>query len=172
MKAYDIGVANFREVMSIIEERELEFGIGSKNGFKEIVQRHESRFEVPYKMDAILENTDILKLVSPYACRILGEDAHIVNCSLVVSRPGSSNQAWHVDGPHLSTEKYLPCHILNIFVPLIDMTMDLGPTEIRPNSQFLTRNLSKMYMAAFMKKELKKVEAPLLKKGSILMVCL
>jgi ectoine hydroxylase-related dioxygenase (phytanoyl-CoA dioxygenase family) len=156
--------------MSIIEEQKLEFGIGSKNGFKEIVQRHESRFEVPYKMDSILEKTDIFKLVSPYAYRILGENAHVVNCSLVISRPGSSNQAWHVDGPHLSTEKYLPCHILNIFVPLIDMSAELGPTEFRPNSQYLTRNLSKMYMAAFMKKQLEKVEAPILKKGSIVMV--
>lgn len=156
--------------MDIIRDRELDFGIGAKNGFSEIVQRHERRFEVPYKMKSILETTEIFQLVSPYAYSILGEDAHVVNCSLVISLPGSNHQAWHVDGPHLSTEKYLPCHCLNIFIPLIDMTMELGPTEFRPCSQFLTRNLSKMYMAAFMKKQLEKVEAPIVKKGSILLV--
>ena len=53
----------------------------------------------------------------------------------------------------------------------MDMTPELGPTEFRPCSQQLTRNLSKMYLAAFMKKKLEKVEAPILKKGSILLVC-
>lgn len=74
----------------MIEAKKLEFGIGSKNGFSEIVQRHLSRFEVPYKMKDIVEDTCIFNAVAPYAYHILGPDAHIVNCSLVVSRPGSS----------------------------------------------------------------------------------
>ena len=79
-------------------------------------------------------------------------------------------QAWHVDGPHLSADKYLPCHCLNIFIPLVDMTTELGPTELRPASQFLTRDLNKLYLTAFFKKRLLSPEAPLLSKGSILMV--
>lgn len=89
LKAFDIGMSNFREVMSIIAERQLDFGIGAKNGFREIVQRHESRYEVPYMMDRIRDATSIFSYVCPYAYRILGPDAHVVNCSLVISEPGS-----------------------------------------------------------------------------------
>ena len=156
--------------MGQISERQLDFGIGAKCGYKEIVQRHENRFEVPYNMQKVLDCTNIFQLVTPYAFAILGPDAHIVNCSLVISESGSTNQSWHVDGPHLSTEKYLPCHCLNVFIPLVDMTMELGPTEFRPCSQHLTRNLSKMYLAAFLKKRLEKTEAPVLNKGSMLLV--
>ena len=63
---------------------------------------------------------------------ILGEDATVINQSVVVNMPGGSAQAWHVDGAHVSTTKHLPCHVLNVFVPLIDMTLELGPTEFRP----------------------------------------
>ena len=82
-------MSNFCEVLSIIKDRELPFGIGAKNGFSDIVQRHESRYEVPYKMKNILAQTSIFELVSPYAYKILGPDAHVINCSLVVSQPGS-----------------------------------------------------------------------------------
>ena len=50
-------------------------------------------------------------------------------------------QAWHSDGPHLSATADLPCHCLNVFVPLVDVTACNGPTEIRPGSVSMTRNL-------------------------------
>ncbi len=50
------------------------------------------------------------------------------------------------------------------------MTTELGPTELRPESQFLTRDLGKLYLAAFIKKKIQPAEAPVLKKGSFLMV--
>lgn len=89
IQAFNIGVCNYREVLSLIEDGNMDFGIGAKNGFREIVQRHDSRYEVPYKMSEIVAKTNILDLVSPFAYRILGADAHVVNCSLVVSKPGS-----------------------------------------------------------------------------------
>jgi hypothetical protein len=67
-------------------------------------------------------------------------------------------------------DNYLPCHCLNVFIPLVDMTTDLGPTELRPASHFLTRDLNKLYLAAFFKKKLLPPEAPLLNRGSVLMV--
>ena len=46
--------------------------------------------------------------------------------------PGAGDQAWHSDGAHVSLSKHLPCHVLNVFIPLVDLTLELGPTEFRP----------------------------------------
>ena len=43
----------FDDCLSIIEQKKLPFGIGIKHGFKEIVQRHEKRYEMPHRMDEI-----------------------------------------------------------------------------------------------------------------------
>ena len=68
------GMRNFEEVQEIIASRELELGIGVKNCFKEIVQRHKDRYEMPYKMDEqefkiVLENEELMSLIKG----ILGE---------------------------------------------------------------------------------------------------
>ena len=79
----------FQEVQEFIALYDLDFGIGAKNCFQEIVQRHTNRFEVPYMMSECLERTDILKYIEPLAKNILGLDAHIVNCSLLMSLAGA-----------------------------------------------------------------------------------
>ena len=42
-------------------------------------------------------------------------------------------QPFHSDGPHLH-KNYLPCHALNVFVPLSDLRLANGPTEFIPES--------------------------------------
>jgi len=145
-------MANFNEVMSIIETKNLSIGVGIKEGFKEITQRHLHRFEMPYKTDDPAfddvfnnNNNNILTIVK----QILGDDAIVVNRSVVISLKGASDQGWHCDGPHLSTTEYLPCHCLNVFIPLVDTNHMTGPTEFRPSSQRLTRDFSKMYLAGY-----------------------
>ena len=143
-------MANFNEVMSIIETKNLSIGVGIKEGFKEITQRHLHRFEMPYKtddpaFDDVFNNNNILTIVK----QILGDDAIVVNRSVVISLSGASDQGWHCDGPHLSTTEYLPCHCLNVFIPLVDTNHMTGPTEFRPSSQCLTRDFSKMYLAGY-----------------------
>jgi ectoine hydroxylase-related dioxygenase (phytanoyl-CoA dioxygenase family) len=68
--------------------------------------------------------------------------------------------------------EYLPCHVLNVFIPLIDITDAEGPTEFRPESQRLTLDLQKLYLRAFMTKTLRPTVKPHLKKGSALLVSL
>lgn len=163
-------MSNFKEVHDVINEKGHTMGIGVKHCFKEIVQRHLNRYEMTYKMDAeefaiVPKNEEIMGVVKS----ILGDDCVIINKSLVVSNPGAETQAWHSDGPHLDIMKDLPCHCLNVFVPLVDVDETNGPTEMRPGSVSLTRNLKKSYMKAFLTKKLRAVEAPSLQKGSILM---
>jgi len=166
-------VQSFAEVSSIIKERNFQFGVGVKQGFKEIVQRHPNRYEMPYRMSEdvynfVLGNPLIRETVS----KILQCDDYIVaNRSLVISMPGCDDQAWHSDGPHMSATQDLPCHCLNVFIPLVDVNSENGPTEIRPGSHFYTRDLAKSMFLAKIKKTLRPIEGPHLTKGSVLMVC-
>lgn len=161
----DKAMANFNEVLSMVS-----LGIGIKHGYKEIVQRHERRYEMPYKMIEIgaLEYSK-LPLIKELVTNILGPDHHVVNVSLVVSDAGAGDQSWHSDGPHVSIGEYLPCHCMNIFIPLVDVDLENGPTSFRPGSQYLTIDLQKKFLAAFLKKTLKPIATPVLKMGSILL---
>ena len=67
---------------------------------------------------------------------------------------------WHVDGDHLSRERHLPCHAMNVFVALDDITSVMGPTELRPASHFLTRDLKRQLMLAKIKKRLHSTVSP------------
>jgi hypothetical protein len=163
---------NFSECTQIIENRKLPFGIGTKLGFKEIVQRHKSRFEMPYKMDSpifdfVLEHPSIKKILE-----LLFElnDYRIINRSCVISLPEASCQSWHSDGPHISVLEYLPCHCLNLFIPLVDVDRTNGPTEFRPGSHKYTNNLAKSMLLAKARGTLRPVVVPELSVGSILMV--
>lgn len=168
----DTVMAKFKELTSMIDNNKLEFGVGIKFGYQEIVQRHPLRYEMPYKMtdalfDFVLEDATIRGVV----CAILECDDYIVaNRSLVISLPGCENQAWHTDGPHMSATKDLPCHCLNVFVPLVDVDLSNGPTEFRPASQYYTRDLAKSMLMAKIKKTLRPIETPCVSKGSVLLV--
>jgi ectoine hydroxylase-related dioxygenase (phytanoyl-CoA dioxygenase family) len=61
------------------------------------------------------------------------------NISVVIAEPGAAEQKWHADGGHLSIWKHLPCHCLNIFLPLVDITEELGPTELRSGESSVQR---------------------------------
>ena len=69
---------------------------------------------------------------------VLGDDCKLAYFGLISSFPQSWNQPFHGDGPHLFGKDYqLPPHALNVFVPLQDVTMDLGPTEFFSRSNNL-----------------------------------
>jgi ectoine hydroxylase-related dioxygenase (phytanoyl-CoA dioxygenase family) len=47
-------------------------------------------------------------------------------------------QAWHVDGGHLFGRKLeCPAHCLDVFIPLVDVPSELGPTEFIPGTHTL-----------------------------------
>jgi len=145
-------------------------GIGIKHCYKEIVQRHAHRFEMPYKMGAdefavVMRCPRVMRTVR----QILGEDCVVINRSLVVSGAGAADQAWHSDGPHLSATKDLPCHCLNVFVPLVDVTALNGPTEIRPGSVSMARNLKVEMLKAMVRRTLRPIAGPSVRRGSVLM---
>ena len=103
-------VDNFNEIQEIIQSTNQSFGVGLKEGYDEIVQRQEGRYEVPYKMKDIFrgisESPELLEIIHT----ILGPEVIIANESLIISMPGTTDQAWHADGPHMSVSEHLPAH--------------------------------------------------------------
>lgn len=162
-------IDNFNEVQDIIKSNNLPFGVGLKEGYDEIVERQAGRFEVPFKMTDIFkeisESSELLEIIHA----ILGPEVVVANESLIISMPGTTDQAWHADGPHMSVTEHLPAHCLNVFIPMIDITPLEGPTEFRPASHYMTRDLKNLFLLAALKKELLPNQKPLLKKGSALL---
>ena len=148
-------------------------GLGARNGFTEIVRRSSGRYEYryntsspPFNDSKILLNPTLITTLSlifkdtPY--RLMGR-------SIVLSTPNSKDQAWHVDGSHLSPTQHLPPHCLNVFIPLLDLQASHGPTSIRPRTQFYTRDLARQMLGAMCRKELLPAATPLVAAGSALL---
>ncbi|KAL3777731.1 hypothetical protein HJC23_005364 [Cyclotella cryptica] len=92
----------------------------------------------------------------------------LLHYSLLLSTPGSQTQSWHADGGHIHLQSHAPCHCLNVFVPLVPLCPSLGPTELRPKSQYYTRDLTRMVLGAMARKEWMSPVVPLLRGGEAL----
>jgi hypothetical protein len=135
----------------------------------------------------IPDTSRILKILEPLLPRLLGRkddsspaaaaaaaaesstSVKLCHLSLLVATPGSVDQGWHADGGHLSVLEHLPCHCFNIFIPLEDIPLEMGPTEFRPGGHYLTRNLAPMMLAARCRKTLRSPVWPPLKLGDVLL---
>ena len=82
----------------------------------------------------------------PLLGTVLGDDHVNLFQGAVIAEPGAVEQQPHMDGSHLfqDTHGYAqaqnPPHCLNVFVPLVDVTEDNGPTEFWPGSHVLTQS--------------------------------
>jgi hypothetical protein len=134
---------NFNSCLALIAERNLEFGMHAKNGFKEIVERNENRYEMQYGMDespifqspVIMNNEKLTAVLDG----IFGQDVEdgasssgassgdsdagdasmnrswrLCSRSIVLAKPGALEQQWHVDGAHVDVHTHRPCHVLNV----------------------------------------------------------
>jgi ectoine hydroxylase-related dioxygenase (phytanoyl-CoA dioxygenase family) len=103
--------------------------------------------------------------------RYTWSDVKIINISIIISTPGSTDQKWHADGGHVDIEQHLPCHCCNIFIPLTAITKENGPTKFRPRSHYYTRQLTPLMLLAKVRKELLPIDAPLVSSslGDIIM---
>ena len=100
---------------------------------------------------------------------ILGEDAVLKYSGLIASFPGSTNQPWHGDGPHLFGRKMqCPIHAVNLFIPLTDISDELGPTEFLPESHLLSNAMEADAQIKYSNKNTAGSIKPLLKRGDLL----
>jgi hypothetical protein len=136
--------ARAAHVMAALGDRPI--GIGSRNGYHELVQRSPGRFDVP------LSERDLLPIWGPEGSlasdvpwlplvrAVLGPAARPSFCGVVFSRPGSPAQQWHIDSPHEAAELQ-PAHAVNVLVALADISLAAGPTEVARGSHRLTNHL-------------------------------
>lgn len=59
---------------------------------------------------------------------------HLDYIGCVISRPGDSEQNWHLDGVHYNRHIQEPVDRLNVFVPLVAITDQVGGTEMKIRS--------------------------------------
>jgi hypothetical protein len=128
-----------------------ELGLGKDAGYAELVQRSPGRYDMacewePPFSDTILVNHEGLM---PAVRAILGEECRIMLQGAVISLPNAAEQYWHIDGAHLFTDHphHLPAHCINVFIPLIDVTEENGPTQICPGSHVLTNSPTRTFKA-------------------------
>jgi ectoine hydroxylase-related dioxygenase (phytanoyl-CoA dioxygenase family) len=108
-------------------------------GFTTFKLRHVGRYDMTIPAFDAKEGGDFEFLNEqaqwlPAVKKILGEDCDCIYTGVMLSMPGSMHQPWHQDGPHLSQHRHLPAHCLNVFVPLVDLTVANGPTEFVPTT--------------------------------------
>ena len=116
-----------------------DIGIGSAEGYAEIVQRSPGRWDVPIDAERFgLNDRDMPWW--PIVSSLLGEDAELWSCGVVSSEPGSSDQHWHADSPHERAE-HTPANAISALVALQDIPMVMGPTEFAQGSHRLTNHL-------------------------------
>jgi hypothetical protein len=120
---------------------------GTDNGYKEIVMRSPGRYDISLVNDTFPEIEKpsfdpFVQQLSQFIPKFLHQsDMSQLNMaySLIISTPGSTEQRWHTDSEHLNMEEHLPCHCLNVLIPLVDVTPRMGPTELLPTSHYKTR---------------------------------
>ena len=114
-------------------------GIGSKAGYKEIVQRSPGRWDLPICIEKLgIVHHDAIWW--PIVSKILGSDAENSFSGIVFSEPNSPSQYWHIDSPHI-TNNHEPAHALNVLVALQRITPEMGPTQYALKSHYLTNHL-------------------------------
>jgi hypothetical protein len=136
---YDAAIEHFEKVMYTVKARDLFSELS--DGFDLLRERGRGRYdmELPvfdesrFSFLTDLTQTPWIEIVE----QILGDEVVLIHKGVFLSNPGSETQGYHQDGPHLSLHHQRPCHAINVFIPLIDLTARNGPTEFVLGSHFL-----------------------------------
>jgi len=113
--------------------------------FKELCSRKFGRFDVSGAAcgdPKVFETAQNMahKVLAPVWENILGEKAVVHMSGVIMNLGGSDDQAFHRDSAHLFDEE-LPPHALVIFIPLVPMTEENGPTHFKPGSHKYSRKV-------------------------------
>jgi len=136
---YDAAIEHFEKVMVTVKARGLVSELN--DGFDLLRERGRGRYdmELPvFDEPQFSFLTDLQKAPWMEVVRqALGEDVILIHKGVFLSNPGASSQNYHQDGPHLTTSYQRPCHAINVFIPLVDLTRRNGPTEFVLGSHIL-----------------------------------
>lgn len=169
------------EICTKLKERGHSFLTAADDGtnfrYAEVASRCLGRLDIKYKMDTqpfcndqVISNS----FIKPVVQSLLGDDAKLVYAGLILSFPGSADQPWHRDGTALFADnefpigQALPPYALNIFIPLDDVTSDVGPTEFCVGSHIREKAIEVMKEIETGNEAGTTIIGPLLKMGDAL----
>lgn len=136
---HEAGLEHYDRVLETVRCRDLWREL--QDGFDVLRERGKGRYDM--ELPAFEEPqfsflADIRKAPwMPVVREILGKDVVLIHKGMFLSLPGAEQQVYHQDGPHLTTQYQKPCHAINVFIPLIDLKLDNGPTEFCLGSHIL-----------------------------------
>ena len=145
----DVMRARAMRVMEALGSKPI--GIGSRNGYYELVQRSPGRFDVPMSEQDLMPIWGAQGSIAPEVPWLglvraaLGPDAQPSFCGVVFSRPGSPAQQWHIDSPHEAAEAR-PAHAVNVLLALADIPLAAGPTEVARGTHLKTNHLARPWL--------------------------
>lgn len=121
--------------------------VGTSCGYAEIVHRAPGRFDMLHGTESAAFAPPPLGEEAAWMSvirAVLGAESRLLYRGVLMTRPRAREQSWHADGEHLfpAFGLHLPAHCVNVFVPLVDVGADNGPTEFCPGSHRLTRRLA------------------------------
>ncbi len=160
---------------SSYENQELEHNTSFQ--YNEVASRCLGRLDIRYKMNEYPFNDDGIVsniFIKPIVHSLLGKDAKLTYAGLILSFPLSADQPFHQDGTALFGEEEfpisqrLPPYALNVFIPLDDITEELGPTEFCIGSHSAEEAIKILSKLENGDKKGAKVIAPLLRSGDAL----
>lgn len=100
-------------------------------------QRDEQQFDADVGAAAVAADANW----RPVVTEVLGGGAtELIAAGVFMSLPGAESQDYHTDGVHLDKRKHALPHAVNVFVPLVDLTLGArsnGPTEFTLGSHVL-----------------------------------
>ena len=111
-----------------ILEVKLRRGVREPYRFNEVCSRGHQR------LDVLLESK-VKGPWEPLVDAVLGDHQELYR-GVLLSRRGAGRQEWHRDSERLFDVE-LPPHALTIFLPLQEITKEMGPTSFRPGSHLL-----------------------------------
>lgn len=148
-KINEVMRARATRVMEALGTRPI--GIGSRDGYYELVQRSPGRFDVPMSEQDLMPIWGTQGSIAPEVPWLglvratLGPDAQPSFCGVVFSRPGSPAQQWHIDSPHEAVETR-PAHAVNVLLALADIPLAAGPTEVARGTHLRTNHLARPWL--------------------------
>ena len=158
---YEAGLDHYDTVIETVKARDLHREL--QDGFDVLRERGRGRFD----MELPAFDTDAFKFLTdlsvapwmPVVRQILGKDVVLIHKGMFLSMPGAEAQPYHQDGVHLTTQTQRECHAVNVFVPLVDLTIKHGPTEFCLGTHILGQE---EYKAKFAETPLVKAGTPIL----------
>ena len=163
----------------VLDQKSLEIEKQHSFHYHEVASRCLGRLDIRHGMDQKpFSQKDVIKnqFLMPVIEAVLGKNCKLVYSGLILSFKNSADQPWHQDGDKLfqknefpdGNEIHLPPYALNVFIPLHDVELEVGPTEFCVGSHITSESQDALKTLLYDSYENDKVINPLLDFGDAL----